>query len=476
MGETRPLKVFLCHASTDKPKVETLYRRLVEAGFDPWLDEEKLLPGQEWDLEIRKAVRASDVVIVCLTRNSVNKEGYVQKEIRVALDVADEKSEGTIYLIPARFEDCSVPERLNRWQWVNIYEKNGYRKLLSSLELRAKSLGIQIARVPQPIPEQKLIQIPSVPRRVPERKLDEFRLSSEPQLVRVPAGPFLMGSADKDKEAYTNEKPQHTVELSGYWIGKYPLTNLEYQAFVKDADHRPPTHWNGDQCPEGKGDHPVVYVSWEDAAAYCQWLSKKSGKAYRLPTEAEWEKAARGTDRRIYPWGDEFDKDRCNTEEAGIGDTSRWASTRRPATAPMAAPTWPAMSGSGAPIGLMKGNTASERRPPLKTLPAQDMAVPVSCAAAPSTMITGPPVVPTATGATLTSGAAAAGFGWWSPHGSEVSGLWGSVPPDRGLGRRGTGNGLWERIERIASLPEQDKMRCEAKLRHCPRFVFFRPA
>ena len=103
MAETRPLKVFLCHASADKPKVRTLYRRLVEAGFDPWLDEEKLLPGQEWDLEIRKAVRASDVVIVCLTRNSVNKEGYVQKEIRMALDVADEKPEGTIYLIPARF-------------------------------------------------------------------------------------------------------------------------------------------------------------------------------------------------------------------------------------------------------------------------------------------------------------------------------------------------------------------------------------
>ena len=340
MAETRPLKVFLCHAATDKPKVETLYRRLAKAGFELWLDKEKLLPGQEWDLEIRAAVRASDVVIVCLTRNSVNKEGYIQKEIRFALDVADEKPEGTIYLIPARFEDCPVPERLSRWQWVNIYEKNGYRKLLSSLELRAKSLGIQIARVPQPIPEQKLIQIPSVPRRIPEGKFDQITLSIKPQVVHVPAGPFLMGSADKDKEAYEDDKPQHSVELSEYWIGKYPLTNLEYQAFVKEADHRPPTHWNGDQYPEGKGDHPVVNVSWEDAAAYCKWLGEKSGKNYRLPTEAEWEKAAswideqgsqgagvpgsggaRGVKRR-YPWGDNFDKDKCNTAEAGIGDTT----------------------------------------------------------------------------------------------------------------------------------------------------------
>ena len=326
MAETRPLKVFLCHAATDKPKVRTLYRRLVEAGFDPWLDEEKLLPGQDWDLEIRKAVRAVDVVIVCLTRNSINKEGYVQKEIRVALDVADEKPEGTIYLIPARFEECPVPERLSRWQWVNIYEENGYRKLYRSLELRAESLGIRATRVPQRISKEKMV---------------ESRLPIEPQLVHVPAGPFLMGSADNDKEAFFNiEKPQHNVELSEYWIGKYPLTNLEYRAFVNEANHRPPPHWNGDQYPEGKGDHPVVNVSWNDALAYYKWLAEKTGKIYRLPTEAEWEKAAswvsepgsegageqggglaRGVKRR-YPWGDEFDRNKCNTHEAGIGNTT----------------------------------------------------------------------------------------------------------------------------------------------------------
>ena len=211
MADTRLLKVFLCHASTDKPKVETLYRRLVEAGFEPWLDVEKLLPGQDWDLEIRAAVRAADAVIVCLTCSSVNQEGYVQKEIRVALDVADEKPEGTIYLIPARFEDCPVPERLSRWHWVNIYEKNGYRKLLSSLELRAQSLGIQIAGVPQPTPEQKLFQISNGPGRIPEEKLDETRLPIEPQLVHVPAGTFLMGSADSDKEAFFNRKRSETL-------------------------------------------------------------------------------------------------------------------------------------------------------------------------------------------------------------------------------------------------------------------------
>ena len=90
-----------------------LYQHLVADGFDAWLDEEKLMPGQEWDLEIRKAVRNSDTVIACLSKSSITKEGYVQKEIRLALDIADEKPEGTIFLIPARFEDCNISNRIS---------------------------------------------------------------------------------------------------------------------------------------------------------------------------------------------------------------------------------------------------------------------------------------------------------------------------------------------------------------------------
>ena len=134
----------------------------------------------------------------------------------------------------------------------------------------------------------------------------------------IPAGPFLMGSDDEDKD----ERPQHTVELSAYWIGKYPVTNVEYQAFIRDAGHRPPYHWGGDTCPEDKSDHPVVNVTWKDAAAYCEWLSKETGKDYRLPTEAQWEKAARGEDGRKYPWGNEWDASRLNSYEGGRFDTS----------------------------------------------------------------------------------------------------------------------------------------------------------
>ena len=141
---THPLKVFLCHASGDKPPVRELYKRLTAEGVDAWLDQEKLLPGQNWRLEIPRAVREADVVVVCLSKKSITKEGYVQKEIKDALDIAEEKPEGAIFLIPARLEECAVPERLGLWQWVDLYEENGFIKLLRSLKLRADAVGATV--------------------------------------------------------------------------------------------------------------------------------------------------------------------------------------------------------------------------------------------------------------------------------------------------------------------------------------------
>jgi hypothetical protein len=131
------LKIFLCHSSTDKPTVRQLYARLKRDGFKVWLDEVDILPGQDWEIEIAKAVRNSDVVLVCLSHDSVTKSGFVQKEIKFALNVAEEKPDGVIFIIPARIEDCEVPDKLKRWQWVDLFEHNGYERLL--LSLRANS-------------------------------------------------------------------------------------------------------------------------------------------------------------------------------------------------------------------------------------------------------------------------------------------------------------------------------------------------
>jgi hypothetical protein len=139
IGDPKPLRVFLCHASGDKPVVRDLYRKLSQSGYTPWLDDEDRLPGQEWEREIPKAVSASDVVLVCLSYASASKQGFVQKEIRLALDASDRQLEGTIFVIPVRLEPCEVPERLSRWHWVNLFEESGYGKLVRSLEQRTKA-------------------------------------------------------------------------------------------------------------------------------------------------------------------------------------------------------------------------------------------------------------------------------------------------------------------------------------------------
>ena len=135
------LKVFLCHASENKLAAVALYDWLESAGASPWLDKKKLLPGQDWELEIRRAVRASDVVLVISSQKSVTKAGFVQKEIRIALDEADKQPEGAIYIIPVRLEACQLPDRLSHVQWVDLYEPDGHETLLASLQSRAKELG-----------------------------------------------------------------------------------------------------------------------------------------------------------------------------------------------------------------------------------------------------------------------------------------------------------------------------------------------
>jgi formylglycine-generating enzyme required for sulfatase activity len=115
-------------------------------------------------------------------------------------------------------------------------------------------------------------------------------------MVFIPAGRFTMGS-----DAYINEKPPHPVALEGYWLGKYEVTLGQYLAFISETGYEPLPSWISQYSPADN--HPVVGVSWEDAAAYCQWLSKQVGLRFKLPTEAQWEKAARGTDGRQYPWG-----------------------------------------------------------------------------------------------------------------------------------------------------------------------------
>lgn len=435
----RPLKVFLCHASADKPAVRNLYQRLVSNGVDAWLDAESLVAGQNWQVEIPKAIRESDVVIVCLSEKSINKEGYVQREIKFALDVADEKPEGTIFVIPARLEECKVPDRLSMYHWVDLFEDDGYERLMRALQRRADNIGatLQIKRswlpkITSPRPkQQKSIEIktleksdskilntkdddmPLSPDWQPLTEAEETHLVENPQnktgnslivprnrnhyiisagilllvlfLASVFGLPLLVGqpeqtstptstkkttatvviSSTKTREPSTTpsiptstkiptatiaptplpteitdtksvtmrlvpvgeftmgtengvsgEQPVHQVYLDDFYMDIYEVTNQAYTICVTEGVCTPPAPrpriaYVG-SFSINQGDYyswpgnPIASVSWEQAQIFCEWRSA------RLPTEAEWEKAARGIDGRTYPWGEEVSCDNAN--------------------------------------------------------------------------------------------------------------------------------------------------------------------
>jgi len=134
-------------------------------------------------------------------------------------------------------------------------------------------------------------------------------------MVAIPAVEFIMGGDFED------ERPAHKVVVEAFEIDKFEVTNEEFERFVFETGYVTDAEKAGDSMPwrvyaEGKPKHPVVKVSWNDAMTYCEWAGK------RLPTEAEWEKAARGTDGRAYPWGDEWDPAKANTKEGGYRGTT----------------------------------------------------------------------------------------------------------------------------------------------------------
>ena len=144
-SQNRPLRVFFCYAKEDVVAVSKLYRQLKTEGWiDPWLAEKNILPGQDWEFEIRKAIKSSDIVLAFLSNVSILKEGYLHKELKLALDVASEKPEGTIFVIPLKLEDCEIPGSLQKKQWLDYYAVGSYERLLASLQLRAKELGANV--------------------------------------------------------------------------------------------------------------------------------------------------------------------------------------------------------------------------------------------------------------------------------------------------------------------------------------------
>ena len=131
-------QIFLCYAREDEEKVNNLYQKLCDEGFKPWMDKKDILPGEQWEFCIPRAIRRSDFFLACLSANSVTKRGYLQKEIKEGLDIWDEMLEDDIYLIPVRLEDCEVPERLRDFQWVNLFEEDSWTRLVKAIQVGVK--------------------------------------------------------------------------------------------------------------------------------------------------------------------------------------------------------------------------------------------------------------------------------------------------------------------------------------------------
>jgi hypothetical protein len=283
--KSRRLRAFLCYASDDRPAIRRLYQRLSAEGVEPWMDSYDLRAGQDWQLEVRQAVTRSDVVLVCLSQSSIGKTGFVQKEIRFALDAADERPGGAVFLIPVRLEDCRVPNRLSHWHWVDYFLEGGFDRLIQALQWHARSSSLIL----------------------------------EAQMVFVPSGNFQYGSPSK-----------RTSIAKSYWIDKFPVTNAQFCRFLDDQRDRGIgelayielglsriRNQAGSYVGRfGYEDHPVVGVTYFGAMSYAKYIGK------RLPTDYKWERQARGVDGREYPWGNDFSPTRCNTSKSKIKDTT----------------------------------------------------------------------------------------------------------------------------------------------------------
>lgn len=177
-------------------------------------------------------------------------------------------------------------------------------------------------------------------------KLETPPLPFEPETTPIGKGPFLMGNPP-GKDVPDSETPQGEIYLLDYAIGTYPVTNEQYAEYIRHTKRliAPEAGWEGQTPPPGRDKYPVAGVTWYEALAYCAWLSERTGRSYTLPSEAQWEKAARGTDGRIYPWGNTWDAGRCHhgSEQTGpvdaypaqsvygcfdmVGNVREWTST-----------------------------------------------------------------------------------------------------------------------------------------------------
>jgi formylglycine-generating enzyme required for sulfatase activity len=290
--------VFISYSRKDQAYARQLVDHLRASGFEVWIDD-RIDFGSRWWQTIVEAIQRCAALIVIMSPDSEASE-WVEREIHLALRERKPvfplllRGKGFALLITRQY----VKVTDGRMPPPDFYDR--LRQVVPTMDHVASPAG-------------QLEKAETGPPRTP----------FEPEMVPVPAGELLMGSDPKmDPRAKGSEQPQHILPLPAYSIAKTPVTNAEFLAFVQAVDRPPPSHWANERPLIGEERHPVVHITWHDAVAYCNWLSSVTGRSFCLPSEAEWEKAARGSDGRLYPWGDRWEGGRCNTAQSGTWTTT----------------------------------------------------------------------------------------------------------------------------------------------------------
>jgi toxoflavin biosynthesis protein ToxD len=319
-------RVFISHDSRDDAFCRTLASLLRAVGADVWYDESDL----DWAAlrdQIDRELPTRPAFIVVLS-----PEALASARVRLAVDSALElmRTREVRAFVSVVARRCSVPQALSALPCLDATAglDSVRDALLDALGLSLPaSSEVALAPAAPRTPTAPERGAPTtLPPRLEQLGYKGWRVGGvefiAPPLSLVPAGPFMMGGREDP-----NEMPIHKVTLPLYAIGTFPVLVAEYACYAR-SEHAPPadvgrTTWS---IQFSRLDHPVVNVSWHNAMAYAEWLSRMTGERWRLPTEAEWEKAARWDpatwQAREYPWGDTFESARCNTRMSSIGSTT----------------------------------------------------------------------------------------------------------------------------------------------------------
>ena len=284
--------MFICYAREDLPTATRLHDELARAGIAAWLDKKRLIGGQNWKIEVKKAMRRSRCILALLSSHSVSKIGYAQKELREALEMLEHLPPDRILIIPVRLDECEpAHEQLRDLHWIDLFESydEGLAQIVQAFRFSAETGG-----------ETPPLQNVTI----------DLSGGVTLELLAIPGGTFWMGQTDAERrllkergwwDKYFNcERPRHQVTVAPFYIGKYPVTQAQWQAVMGEN----PSHFKG-------ADRPVEEVSWNECQKFVQKLNatvETHGRAslqFRLPTEAEWEYACRAGSETIYSFGDD---------------------------------------------------------------------------------------------------------------------------------------------------------------------------